>query len=560
MRLSIYYAIIFGCILSLLVSIFIWYKVFTELHETKAFLNEKFSTEKSLDAAKESNVMTASPDMTKRQFWSAIQQSLKDTVVQVFSQIAEFNWVEPYKSPSQNEAVGTAFFINDQGNLITNAHVIDQAKVVFIQIPSIGKRRFELDVIGVSPERDLALLKLKKPDLEAIKKELKTDKIPYLKLGDSDTIYRADKLMALGYPLGQQGLKSTTGVVSGREHLSGQYFIQISAPLNKGNSGGPSLNYNGEVIGVNAAIIQNAQNVGYIIPINEVKLFLEQLDTLPETKGPKLLHKPFLGVLYNNANDNLTKFLGNPEPGGLYVVDIYKGSLLQKAGVQAGDMIYKLNGYPVDIYGEMNVPWSKEDKVSLIDFVARLKLGQDVNIEFYRKGTRKTANFKFSLSVRPPIRRAYPGYENVDYEVFGGLVIMPLTVNHIILLAQFAPELIQYADLKKHMDPALLVTHILINSPSSRARCISAGAIISQVNGEDAKTLEDLRRLLKKSIDTGYVMIKTTENICMALPLEEIVQSEARMAASYYYPISKTYKEIEQELIRQNKIPRVEGN
>jgi len=482
----------------------------------------------------------------KRQLWSHLQRKLKDTVVQVFSQITEFNWLEPYKTPNQFEASGTAFFINDRGELITNAHVIDQAKAIYIQVPSCGKRRFQVDIVGVSPERDLGLLRLKPHEYEELKKELKRTTLPFLKLGDSDTVYRADKIMALGFPLGQQGLKSTTGVVSGREHLDGQYFIQISAAINKGNSGGPSLNSVGEVIGVNSAGVPNAQNVGYIIPVNEVRLFLEQVRALPDTQEPKLLRKPYLGVMYKNGSEILTEFLGNPRPGGLYVVEVYNKSPLQKVGIQAGDMIYKINGNRVDIYGEMQVSWSTEDRVSIIDYISRLKLGQTITIEYYRKGVKKVAKFTFNQAELPPIRVMYPGYEKVDYEAFGGFVIMPLTINHIALIGKYVPELLEYSDLRKNREPKLLVTHILLNSAASRSRTIGAGAVLSQVNGEPVKTLEDLRRALCKSIDTGYIMFKTTDNVPVVLDLEHVLQDESRLAQAYFYPLSETCKQLTQ--------------
>jgi serine protease Do len=487
---------------------------------------------------------TKSCSDTKRQLWSNLQRKLKDTVVQVFSQITEFNWLEPYKTPNQFEATGTAFFINDQGELITNAHVINETTRVEIQVPSCGKQRFEVDIVGVSPERDLGLLRLKLHEYERLKKELKRDTLPFLKLGDSDTVYRADKLMALGFPLGQQGLKSTTGVVSGREHLDGQYFIQISAPLNKGNSGGPSLNSVGEVIGVNSAVVPNAQNVGYIIPVNEVALFLEQLRALPDSQEPKLLRKPYLGIMYKNGSEILTDFLGNPKPGGLYVVEVYKKSPLEKAGIKAGDMIYKINGNRVDIYGEMQVSWSTEDRVSIVDYISRLKLGQTITIEYYRKGVKKIAKFTFNQAELPPVRVMHPGYEKIDHEVLGGFVIMPLTINHIALIGKYVPELLEYSDLRKNKEPRLLVTHILLNSAASRSRTIGAGAVLSQVNGEPVKTLVDLRRALRKSIDTGYIMFKTTDNVPVVLNLEQVLQDEPRLAQAYFYPLSSTYKQL----------------
>lgn len=505
----------------------------------------------------ENSVLIEDLKVSKHQLWSSMQRKFKDTVAQVFTQSLKFNWVEPYKSPTQQESTGSAFFISDEGGLITNAHVVDQALVVYIQIPSLGKRRFEVTVLGVCPDRDLALLKLKPEAVKALKKELGKDKLPYLSFGDSDSVQRAAKIMTLGYPLGQQGLKSTTGIVSGREHVGGHYFIQIDAAINPGNSGGPSLDNKGQVIGVNSAgisILNNgdqlvaAQNVGYIIPINEVKLFLEQLHSMPSTTGPKLLRKPFLGVLFNNANDDLTAYLGNPAPGGLFVVDIYKGSPLHKAGIQAGDMVYKINGYSVDVYGEMNVPWSTEDKISIIDFVSRLKIGEELHIEYYRKGVRKDARFKFTQAELPPVRRMFPGYEKIDYEMLGGLVVMQLSLNHVVLLAQYAPELVQYADIKKHMNPILLITHVLLNSPASRARCIGAGALISQVNDKPVKTLEEFRKAVLEDSKQGFLTIKTTENVFVALPLEAIIESEPDLASTYFYQPTQLYEHLAKRL------------
>ncbi len=567
MRFSLRFSFVSVFFLFLTLSLVVWYKMYEDLENTKQLLHSRLLSEESCQLSTLKTAEDKLEDKTKdgdsvidhvekfvnKKMWNKFQHELKDTVPQIFAYVTEYNWVEPYKTPNQGEAAGTGFFINDKGEIITNAHVVDQARVVFIQIPSAGKRRFEVDVIGVSPERDLALLKLKEKDIAEIKKQINKDEIPYLKMGDSDLIARADKIMAVGYPLGQQGLKSTTGVVSGREHLSGQYFIQISAPINKGNSGGPSLDKSGSVIGVNSAGIQAAQNVGYIIPINEVKLFLNQLRAMPNSdNGPKLLRKPFLGVLFNNANENLTKFLNNPAPGGLYVVDVYKNSPLYSAGIVAGDMIYKMNGITVDNYGEMKVPWSKEERVSIVDYVSRLKIGQKVNIEFYRKGTKKNSYFMFTQSERPPIRRMYPGYEKIDYEVLGGMVIMPLTLNHVLMLAQYSPELMQYADVKKHMEPALVLTHVMLNSPAGNTRTLGAGAIIAEANGEKVKTLEQFKEALKKSLVTGYLTLKSSENIFVAIPLKEIIEKEAQLASVYFYPISRTFMELESEYNKLN--------
>ena len=475
--------------------------------------------------------------------WGALQTELKDAVVQVFSDVAEFNWLEPYKSPNQYQSSGSGFFINDAGEMITNAHVVDQSKAVSIQIPSFGKRRFTVTVLGVSPERDLALLCLKPEDVTEIKKTL--GKIPVMILSNSDLVHRSDEIMALGYPLGQQMLKSTTGIVSGREHLAGQHMIQISAPINPGSSGGPSINFEGRVIGVNSAGILAAQNVGYIIPSNEVNLFLNQLKQIAPEGKIKFLRKPYLGVIFNPASDDLTTFLGNPLPGGLYVAEVQKGSPLEKAGIQLGDMIYEIDGNRLDVFGEMNVAWS-EDKISIIDYVSRLLIGDKVTLVVYRKGKERNVTLTFGSSELAPIRAMYPGYEKIDYEMVGGLVVMQLTLNHLPLLIQVAPELAQYATelQNQRLEGSLVITHVLPASVAARARTLHAGYVLKEVNNVPVKTLDEFRAALKKSLNTKFLTIKTTKNLFAVLPFDDILKEEDCLAASFFYKVSPLMREL----------------
>jgi serine protease Do len=472
--------------------------------------------------------------------WSDVQSKTHDTVVQIFSQIAEFNWLEPYRTPHQFIATGSGFFISKNGDIITNAHVVDQARAVSIQIPSLGKRRFDAQVIGVSPERDLALIRLFPNELQEVLSTLPT--LPILTLGNSDFINRADDIMALGYPLGQQSLKSTTGVVSGREHVAGQHMVQTSAPINPGSSGGPSLNTRGEVIGVNSSGIREAQNVGYFIPSNEVKLFLKQLEQLPGNDTIKFLRKPFLGIFFNNASDTLTKFLNNPLPGGLYVVDTYKGSPLKKAGITSSDMIYEIDGHRIDIFGELNLPWS-EDKISIIDYVSRLMVGDNVHLIVYRQGKRKEFNFAFGTSELPPVRRMHPGYEPIDYQVIGGLVVMQLSLNHLPLLVQAAPELARYMELKNQLQGALVITHVLPDSAAYRSRSIGIGAVLAEVNDVPVTTLNEFRQALLISLRTNFLTIKTRESVFSVLPFDKVLAQETKLSGIYYYPLSPEVKQ-----------------
>ncbi len=471
--------------------------------------------------------------ISSSQLWRPVQDKAKDTVVQIFAHVVATNLLQPYAAPNQGSSCASGFFISDQGHIITNAHAVDQVKGLWIQIPTLGKRIIDVDVVGLSPDRDLALLQVSPEGLDSIRAELGS--VPYLSLGNSDLVHRSDDVLALGYPLGQQSLKSTTGVISGRE----QGLIQMSAAINPGSSGGPLLNPRGEVVGVNTSGIVDAQNVGYAIPVNDLKIILPDLHKI------KLLRRPFLGVLCNNATDALTAYLGNPEPGGCYVVEVIKNSPLEKVGVQGGDMIYEINGYQVDIFSEVKLPFH-EDKISIVDYVSRFAIGEKLNLIVYRKGERIDFALTLGLPEQPAIHEVFLGYENIDYEVFAGMVVMPLTLNHLPLLGKQAPGLSKYVESKHQEDPKLIVTHIFPNSQLYRSRSLPIGSTINEVNGVKVQDIDEFRQAVKQSEKTGYLTLRASdnvtrksENILVVLPWKKVIDEEPKLARDFRYPLTQ---------------------
>ncbi len=469
--------------------------------------------------------------------WLKIQRMVDDTVVQVISNVSESNFIEPYKTPKQGEGSGSGFFINPDGHFITNYHVVAQSSSVEIQIPSFGMERFDADIIGVSPERDIALLKLTNDSLGKIKKTFK--EIPYLKLGDSDKVLRSQEVLALGYPLAQSKLKSTLGVVSGRERLGYFGYIQITAPINPGNSGGPALNTQGEVIGINSRGVIEAQNVGYIIPINEVRSALDDLYKV------KLLRKPTLGCIFTMATPEMVRYLKNPVEGGWYIAKVFDNTLLKSVGVQDEDMLYEVNGYKVDMYGELNVPWS-EDKASMFELLNRHKVGDMLTFVVYRKGKRKEFTFKLEHKYLPAIRTVYPEFEKefLDYEVFGGMVVMPLTLNHIGIFISRIPELVKYGQAEHQQNPSLIITHVLPNSQAYRARVIRPGELVDEINGTKVKTMQEFRDAIHKSKESRYLTIRTTNNLYAVLSIDKILQEEHKLTNLYFYKPSKLLDQV----------------
>lgn len=470
--------------------------------------------------------------------WVVLQKKVKDAVPQVFTQSHDFNWLEPYRAPEQSESCGSGFFINAQGDFITNYHVVAQAARVEIQIPSTGQERFEVEIVGVAPERDVALMRLTNESYEKIVKELGC--VNYLLLGNSDEIQRGQEVLAVGYPLGQQYLKLTQGIISGRERLASinQSCFQISAAINPGNSGGPSINARGEVVGINFAGVPGAQNVGYIIPINEVKSALEDL------YKTKLLRKPQLGALFESATTDMVNYYKNPEEGGFYVAHVFPDSLLSRGGLKAGDMVYSINGIKIDRYGDMVVPWS-EDKISLWDLLNRMVVGDKLDILFYRQGIEQKASLKLEPRFLWPIRIMYSEFEGpIDYEVIAGIVVMDLTVNHIPHLMQSAPMLSRYLSPENQDKPQLVVTHIHRTSPAHKAKYISAGSIINKVNDQEVKTLAEFRKAVLKTRSLGFLKIELDDHRVVVMSLESILKEENRLSTLFMYKKSVLFSEL----------------
>lgn len=470
--------------------------------------------------------------------WTNIEENAQAAIVQVFGHVTPFDWIEPYKVAEQEENRGSGFIINEDGYIITNSHVVHEAKRIWVTIPVLGRRIVHVNIVGFCPDRDLALLRIAPDHLEEIRQIVGT--IPSLPLGDSDTVKRTDNIMVMGYPLGQYRIKSSIGVVSGREASSGQALIQMTAPINPGSSGGPLLNEYGQVVGITLAMIVDMQNVGYAIGVNELKQLLDRLYT------EKLVRMPILGAQFLYANDHKARYLKNPLPAGLYISKVLKGSLFERAGIQAGDMLYEFNGFVLDVYGDTPAPWGV-DRASLTDLIARVKLGATITMVIYRNGERKDINFILDLMPEYPIRTMYPDYEMVEYEVIGGMVIMQLVNNHFVHLLPAASDLVYYAAMENKINPVLVITSVFTGSLSNQIQSILPGDIICQVNGIMVDTLQSLRNALEKSLITGFVTIKTKRDVFAVFDIDHLLRDEIQMSKDFVYPLSKTIRHLIEE-------------
>lgn len=469
--------------------------------------------------------------------WQAVQRTVEDGVIQVFTHMGRFNWVRPYRAPEEVTSVGSGFFINEKGEFLTNYHLVAQARSVMVRLPRLGQKQYKAEVIGVCPDRDVALMRL--TDKARAEVEKKVGTIAHLQLGDSDQVGRTQEVMALGFPLGKLSLKSTIGNVSGWEHAgSGQSFIQLTSPLNPGNSGGPAVDAHGTVVGVNTAGVVGAQNTGFFIPITEVKHVLHDL------YKTKLLRKPVLGGDFSIYMDNVRECLGNPPGGGWYITRVYEKTLLSKAGVRTGDVLYAINGHDLDEYGDVEVSWAPDAKVSVSDLLNRYVMGDTLHLVLYRHGKRKEVSITLDDSFVLPVRKMYPEFEQIDYEIFGGMIVMPLNINLINIFLEhdnsLASFLTQFARPEHQYKKCLVITHLFPDSPAKDAKLLGVGLILDEVNGSKVETLTDLRKALLHGRRNKFVTITTQyDRRFVALEYDEVRKKEPVLAQIHGYQVTK---------------------
>ena len=234
----------------------------------------------------------------------------------------------------RSTALGSGFVIKDNGTVITNNHVIQNAEGIFVKFTD-GKE-YEAKLIGTDPVSDIAVLKIQS-----------NKKFPSVKFADSDKAKVGDWVLAIGNPFGLGGTV-TQGIISAinRDINMGRYdnFIQTDASINQGNSGGPLFNMDGEVLGINTAIFSNSGGsvgIGFAIPANFAKNVIDQLIKYGETK------RGWLGVRIQTVSKEIADSLGLNETIGALVTDVNKNSPADKAGLQQGDIITEFNGQKV---------------------------------------------------------------------------------------------------------------------------------------------------------------------------------------------------------------------
>ena len=266
----------------------------------------------------------------------------------------------------KSSALGSGFIIDEKGIVVTNNHVIQNAEDIIVRVN--GDKDYKAKVIGADPLSDIAVLQLETKD-----------KFTPVRFGDSDKARIGDWVIAIGNPFGLGGTV-TSGIISARNRSIGlsryEDYIQTDASINSGNSGGPLFDMNGDVIGINTAILgrNGSIGIGFSIPANDAKIVIEQLIEFGETK------RGWLGVRIQDVTQEIADVEKLDEPRGALVASVAENSPSEKGGIKAGDIILEFNGVRINQMKELPA------------IVAKTKVGTRVKVKVWRNKKEITKN------------------------------------------------------------------------------------------------------------------------------------------------------------------------
>jgi serine protease Do len=375
-----------------------------------------------------------------------------------------------FGSPQERKssALGSGFIIDKKGIVVTNNHVIQDAEDIIVRVN--GDKEFKAKVIGADPLSDIAVLQLET-----------NEKFIPVQFGDSDKARIGDWVIAIGNPFGLGGTV-TSGIISARNRSIGlsryEDYIQTDASINSGNSGGPLFDMNGNVIGINTAILgrNGSIGIGFSIPSNSAKIVINQLIEFGETK------RGWLGVRIQDVTKEIAEVEQLDEPRGALVASVADNSPSDKAGVKAGDIILEFNGERIQEMKELPI------------IVAKTQVGKKVDVKIWRN--KKEIIKKITLGRLET---------SEDFKVSEKSSPIEDTINNLkISVRELNNEDIKQRKLPNQTN-GLVITKIENNSPLYGS--MEVNSIIIEVQKKKINSSKDLNQIVNQALKTNQKTI-----------------------------------------------------
>jgi serine protease Do len=429
-------------------------------------------------------------------------------VVQIYVEGYVGEEVKSILNPKYGELTqwtGSGFFVDTEYGkdiIVTNSHVVKNAKNIEIMSMLTSEEKFKCEVVGLikDMEPDLAIIKLKEGELKRFC-ELSEEAIPYLKLDCELSITRGTPIKAIGYPMGMVEPNITAGeitnFVSGDRVVSEKFVTD--AAINPGNSGGPSIDENGNVIGVNTSIYQDADNIGFITPSTFIKIILDNI-----FNNQTLDFNDLGGTVQKNSQE-VAKALGQEKPMGVIVTNIEKDGFLEKAQVQNEDIITTIDDIEIDRHGVCLNEY-KFHRRNIFDYIKLLPINQEIRLKVIRDG--KEIELK-APGTPYPIKKitTHPLVQERRFVEAWGMVIQILSFEIIEAFALVDP-LYSTNILKRFNEnkERLVITHIETDSDAHLQEW-DIGEVIESINDHKVLGLDDFIKRINNT--KGKIKIKS---------------------------------------------------
>ncbi len=370
----------------------------------------------------------------------------------------------------QSAALGSGFIIDEKGIVITNNHVIQDADDIIVRVN--GDQEFKAKVLGADPLMDIAVLQLET-----------NEKFIPVAFGDSDKARIGDWVIAIGNPFGLGGTV-TAGIISARNRSIGlsryEDFIQTDASINSGNSGGPLFDMEGNVIGINTAILgrNGSIGIGFSIPSNSAQIVIDQLIEFGETK------RGWLGVRIQDVTKEIADVEKLDKPRGALVASVAENSPSEKAGIKAGDIILEFNGERINQMKELPA------------IVARTQVGKNVEVKIWRDKQEIIKNVLLGRLETSEDFKVSEKQKTIDpTDQIEDLKITVRSLNKDDIKNRNLPN----------QTTGLVITSIQNNSPL--AGSIEVNSIIVEAQKERIKSIDDLKQIIKQVLNSNQKTI-----------------------------------------------------
>ena len=399
-------------------------------------------------------------------------QSVQKSVVHIKVEQKLVNVRGPFQNRPRQEGSGSGAIVRSDGYILTNHHVVGEADKITVQL--YDGQELKARLIGTDPATDISVIKIEGTDM------------PVLQMGDSDNILVGESVIAIGNPFGLSHTV-TFGIVSakGRTGMGiAEYedFIQTDAAINPGNSGGPLVDLEGKIVGVNTAIFSRSggyQGIGFAVPINMARRVMNELIENGQVS------RGWLGVGIQDMTPELAKAFGLDQAKGSLVTGVMPGTPAEKAGLQKGDVILRLNGNTI------------ENSNGLRNLVAEARADAKVDLDLVRNKVPMT------LSVRLDERPKQPGQADVNSSTKSPSSELGFAVQEL------TPEMAQRLGYEA-IQSGIVITAVKPDSPAFNGG-LRAGMMIVEMNRQSIKSMADFQRAARDiSTEDGVLLLVST--------------------------------------------------